>query len=51
VPNAASGNYGIPIRPASSLVLTGPNSTGNVYISFLTATGTANVYVTPGEGL
>ena len=51
VPNAASGNYGIPIRPASSLVITGPNSTGNVFISFLTATGTANVYVTPGEGL
>jgi len=51
VPNAASGNYGIPIRPAESLVLTGPNSTGNVFISFLTSTGTANVYVTPGEGL
>jgi hypothetical protein len=51
VPNAASGNYGIPIRPGSDIVLTGPNSTGNVYISFLTATGTANVYVTPGEGL
>ncbi|MEI6060957.1 MAG: T9SS type A sorting domain-containing protein, partial [Bacteroidota bacterium] len=31
VPNATSGNYGIPIRPATSLVLTGPNSTGNVY--------------------
>ena len=51
VPNATSGNYGIPIRPAESLVLSGPNSTGNVYISFLTSTGTANVYVTPGEGL
>ena len=51
VPNATSGNYGIPIRPAESLVLSGPNSTGNVFISFLTSTGTANVYVTPGEGL
>jgi hypothetical protein len=51
VPNATSGNYGIPIRPASSLVLTGASTTANVYITFLTSTGTANVYVTPGEGL
>jgi hypothetical protein len=51
VPNATSGNYGIPIRPASDIVLTGASTTANVYITFMTSTGTANVYVTPGEGL
>ena len=51
VPNATSGNYGIPIRPGSDIVLTGASTTANVSITFLTATGTANVYVTPGEGL
>jgi hypothetical protein len=45
--------YGIPIRPAESLVLSGPqcgNGT-NVYITFITSTGLSNVYVTPGEGM
>ena len=53
VANATSGNYGIPIRPAESLVLSGPqcSSTSNVFITFITATGSANVYVTTGEGL
>ena len=51
VPNATSGNYGIPIRPAYDIVLSGASTTANVSITFLTATGTANVYVTPGEGL
>jgi len=53
VANATSGNYGVPIRPAESLVLSGPqcSSSANVFITFITATGTANVYVTPGEGM
>jgi len=53
VANATSGNYGVPIRPAESLVLSGPqcSSSSNVYITYITAAGTANVYVTPGEGM
>jgi hypothetical protein len=51
VANSTTAQYGIPIRPASELILSGPNSTGNVYITFLTASGTATLYVTPGEGL
>ena len=51
VANATTAQYGIPIRPASSIVLSGPNSTGNVFISFIALTGTPTVYVTPGEGL
>ena len=53
VANATSGNYGVPIRPAESLVLSGPqcSSGSNVFITYITATGTANVYVTPGEGM
>ena len=53
VANATSGNYGVPIRPAESIVLSGPqcSSSANVFITFITAAGTANVYVTPGEGI
>ena len=53
VANATSGNYGIPIRPAESIVLSGPqcSSSANVYITYITAAGTADVYVTPGEGM
>lgn len=52
VANATSGNYGVPIRPAESIVLSGPqcSSGSNVFITYITATGTASVYVTPGEG-
>jgi hypothetical protein len=43
----------VPIRPAESLVLSGPqcSSGSNVFITYITAAGTANVYVTPGEGI
>ena len=51
IANATTAQYGIPIRPASSIVLSGPNLTGNVFISFIALTGTPTVYVTPGEGL
>jgi hypothetical protein len=53
VANATSGNYGVPIRPAESIVLSGPqcSSTANVFITYITEAGTANVYVTPGEGV
>ena len=52
VANATSGNYGVPIRPAESIVLSGPqcSSSSNLFITFITAAATANVYVTPGEG-
>jgi len=52
VANATSGNYGVPIRPAESIVLSGPqcSSSANVFITYITAAATANVYVTPGEG-
>jgi hypothetical protein len=49
----ANAAYGIPIRPSSSLVLTGPQCglTKTVYISVTTETATAEIYVIPGEGL
>ena len=52
VPNSA-GQYGFPVRHGTDLVITShqcsPNV--NVVVSFVTASGTANIYVTPGEGL
>lgn len=51
IANATTAQYGIPIRPASELVLSGPNSTGNVVITFIASSGTPTIFVTPGEGL
>jgi len=52
VPNAA-GTYGFPVRYNDDIVITAAQCSPNVnvVISFITASGTANVFVTPGEGL
>jgi hypothetical protein len=49
----AAGAYGIPIPPGTHMVFTGPQVSANtsVYFSAITETGTAEVYITPGEGL
>jgi len=45
-------SYAIPIPQDSVVVLTGPqcSPTSNVYIYFISESGTPEVYVTPGEG-
>ena len=49
----SAGGYGIPIAPGSHMVFSGPQVSPNtsVYFSAITESGTAEVYVTPGEGL
>jgi len=53
VATITSPQYGVPIRPAESLVLSGPQCGNgiNVFITFITTTGLSNVFVTPGEGM
>ena len=53
IANATTSQYGIPIPPASQVVLTGPQCSGttNCYISFISPSGTPAIYITPGEGL
>jgi hypothetical protein len=49
----ANAAYGIPVRPSSTLILTGPqcSTTKTVYISATSQTGTPEIFVVPGEGL
>ena len=53
IANATTAQYGIPIPPASQVILTGPQCSGtaNCFITFISPSGTPAVYVTPGEGL
>jgi hypothetical protein len=53
IANATTAQYGVPIPPASQVVLTGPQCSGtsNCFITFIAPSGTPAVYVTPGEGL
>lgn len=53
IANATTSQYGIPIAPAQTVILTGPqcSATANCFITFIAASGTPTVYVTPGEGL
>jgi hypothetical protein len=53
VPTSGTPGYGVPIRPQESIVLSGPQSStsANVFISFITSTGSHTIYVTPGEGI
>lgn len=53
VPTSGTPNYGVPIRPQESIVLSGPqcSSSANVFISFITSSGTHDITVTPGEGV
>ena len=53
VPTSGTPGYGVPIRPQESIVLSGPqcSSSANVFISFITSTGSHSITVTPGEGI
>jgi len=53
VPTSGTPAYGVPIRPQESIVLSGPqcSSSANVFISFITSTGSHSITVTPGEGI
>lgn len=49
----AGGEYGLPVRHGETLIITGPQvgPTKNVIVSFITVSGSAYIYITPGEGL
>jgi hypothetical protein len=53
VPTSGTPAYGTPIRPQESIVLSGPqcSSSANVFVSFITSTGSHTITVTPGEGI
>jgi hypothetical protein len=53
VPTSGTPGYGVPIRPQETLVLSGPqcSSSANVFISFISASQTPTITVTPGEGI
>ena len=53
IPGNGSPQYTFPVPPDIVMVVTGPqcSNTANVYISFISESGTPEVYVTPGEGL
>lgn len=53
ISTSGTPGYGVPIRPQQTIVLSGPqcSSSANVFISFISASGTPTVYVTPGEGV
>lgn len=52
-PTSNTGGYGIPIPPLTTIVFTGPqcSATANVFFSAITESGSAEIYITPGEGL
>ena len=49
----ANAAYGIPVRPSSQIILTGPqcSATKTVYISVKAESDSPEIYVTPGEGI
>jgi len=53
VPTSGTPAYGTPIRPQESIVLSGPqcSTSANVFISFITSSGSHTITVTPGEGI
>jgi phosphohistidine phosphatase SixA len=53
LPGNGSPSYSVIVPPDTVMVVTGPQSTNTapVYVSFVSETGTPEVYVTPGEGL
>ena len=53
-PSAGSPQYSLIAVPCQNLVVTVPNQfkpSDGLYIAFITETGTAECYFTPGEGL
>jgi hypothetical protein len=53
VPTSGTPAYGTPIRPQESIVLSGPqcSTSANVFLSFITSSGSHTITVTPGEGI
>ena len=53
VPSAGNPQYAVCIPQDTALVISGPqcSNVANVYIYFISESGTPQVYVTPGEGL
>jgi hypothetical protein len=53
VPTSGTPGYGVPIRPQESIVLSGPqcSTSANVFLSFITSSGSHTITVTPGEGI
>jgi hypothetical protein len=48
VPVVGGASGGAPIQPGTQVSHTIPN--GHTHVAFITASGTATVYVTPGQG-
>ena len=53
LPGNGSPQYALVIPPDSVTIFTGPQTgpTKNVYVTFISESGTPEVYITPGEGL
>ena len=53
LPGNGSPQYALVIPPDSVTIYTGPQTgpTKNVYVTFISESGTPEVYITPGEGL
>jgi hypothetical protein len=54
IPVAGTPDYGMVLHNNATIIITAPSqasSSATVYVSAIVATGTATVYVTPGEGL
>jgi hypothetical protein len=53
LPANGSPQYALVIPPDSVTIYTGPQTgpTKNVYVTFISESGTPEVYITPGEGL
>ena len=54
IPTAGTPAYGFVLHNNATNILTAPKQSANtavLYVSAITASGTATIYVTPGEGL
>ena len=53
LPGNGSPQYALVIPPDTVTIYTGPQTgpTKNVYVTFISESGTPEVYITPGEGL
>lgn len=49
----ANAAYGIPVRPSSYIILTGPqcSSSTTAYVTVIAESGTPEIYVVAGEGI
>jgi hypothetical protein len=53
LPTNTSAEYAYVVPPDSVMVVTGPTATtsANVFLTFVTESGSGEIYVTPGEGM